>query len=690
MAAASAAILAGAGIVIGARAASAAPAAPVGHYSGTITNGGGRTVDFDLTAAGTIAQFTANTWLYCGGFPASTPWPWDAAPAIPVADDGTWDREWTFTDPADPSIYFQVSEQGVVNADGTASGTNLMELRWSDGSLFCGGETFSWTAQVEGAVYDPEVSVTPASVTVSGLASPGVTVAGSGYPGNTSVTVSLDGTTAGTVTTNASGAFTYTLTRAGVAAGAHTVRATDGTNEAQATLTVTEDPVVYDPEVSVTPASVTVSGLASPGVTVAGSGYPANTSVTVSLDGTTAGTATTNASGAFTYTLTSPGVAPGAHTVRATDGTNEASATLTVTEDPVVYDPEVTLTPSSVTVSGLASPGVTVAGSGYPANTSVTVSLDGTTAGTATTNASGAFTYTLTSPGVAPGAHTVRATDGTNEASATLTVTEDPVVYDPEVSVTPASVTVSGLASPGVTVAGSGYPANTSVTVSLDGTTAGTATTNASGAFTYTLTSPGVAPGAHTVRATDGTNEASATLTVTEDPVVPDPPSVKPEQDTISAGDLAGTGLLFSGEGFPPGAAVIVLLDGAEVGTATANADGAFEYRLVRADVAAGVHVLAAVSGDLRVETEFAVTADEEPTPEPSDTGSPTPSPTSSATSSPTSTSSPTTTPSPTRSGEELASSGADGSGLSVALGVATLAVAAGGALLRARRRRLA
>jgi len=506
MAAASAAILAGAGIVIGAGAASAAPAAPVGHYSGTITNGGGRTVDFDLTAAGTIAQFTANTWLYCGGFPASTPWPWDAAPAIPVADDGTWDREWTFTDPADPSIYFQVSEQGVVNADGTASGTNLMELRWSDGSLFCGGETFSWTAQVEGVVYDPEVSVTPASVTVSGLASPGVTVAGSGYPGNTSVTVSLDGTTAGTVTTNASGAFTYTLTRAGVAAGSHTVRATDGTNEAQATLTVTEDPVVYDPEV--------------------------------------------------------------------------------------------TLTPSSVTVSGLASPGVTVAGSGYPANTSVTVSLDGTTAGTATTNASGAFTYTLTSPGVAPGAHTIRATDGTNEASATLTVTEDPVV--------------------------------------------------------------------------------------------PDPPSVTPEQDTISAGDLAGTGLLFSGEGFPPGAAVIVLLDGAEVGTATANADGAFEYRLVRADVAAGVHVLAAVSGDLRVETEFAVTADEEPTPEPSDTGSPTPSPTSSATSSPTSTSSPTTTPSPTRSGEELASSGADGSGLSVALGVATLAVAAGGALLRARRRRLA
>jgi uncharacterized protein (DUF2141 family) len=263
---------------------------------------------------------------------------------------------------------------------------------------------------------------------IAGAGGSTVTLSGSSYTPTTSLTVTFDGTrlkTSGLCTTDASGYLLASnhcaFTVPAVAAGLHTVTASDGTYSGSATFTVTRG-------ISLSPSA----GAVGSSVTINGSGFaPFDTialtfdrsSVSVTASGVTA--CTTDASGRFSScTFIVPPKTAGSYTVTATDrSANSASASYTV-------KPLIRLTSSAGTSVGAVGSTVLLSGSNYTPGSSLTVTFDGTrlkTSGLCTMDASGNLPASnncaFTVPDVRAGIHNVAASDSNaNSASAIFTV----------------------------------------------------------------------------------------------------------------------------------------------------------------------------------------------------------------------------------------------------------------------------
>ena len=578
--------------------ASAAPDVQAGVYEGYIGNSTERMVSFPVSSSGVIGEISGQTYMYCSGWPV--PIYWGENPPIQIADDGSFYAEYWFTYD-DPTSDTRFRFSGQIDSNGIATGEMRVHMPNLDG---CAEGTEPFTAYNVAPVADPDISVSPTTVTVSELAAGGIEVLGTDFPADSTVTFDIGGVSAGSATTNASGSFTGTAS-ATVSAGTHTLTATSGAASASATITVEADPVVYNPEISLVPTTVTVSELADAGTQVTGEGFPANTAVELRIGSAAAGNATTDAEGRFSASATAT-VAPGTHTVTATAGGETATAQLTVEADPIVYDPEISLSPDTVTVSELADGGIDVLGTDFPAGASVSVTIGGTTAGDGTVAADGTFTIAATAS-VAPGTHTLTASANGVTATAQLTVEADPVVYDPEITLAPTTVTVSDLADSGVAVEGTGFPADSTVTFTIGGTDAGTATADADGSFSGTA-SAAVAAGTHTLTASANGVSATAQLTVEADPVVYDP-EISLSPDSVTVSELAGGGIDVLGDDFPAGASVSVTIDGTPAGNGTVASDGTFSVAAT-ASVAPGTHTVTATAGGETASAELTVEAD--------------------------------------------------------------------------------
>lgn len=103
-------------------------------------------------------------------------------------------------------------------------------------------------------------------------------------------------------------------------------------------------------------------------------------------------------------------------------------------------------------------------------------------------------------------------------------------VPDPEVSVDLPELIESDLAEGGLTITGSGFPAEAVVTLTVAGEDAGEEAADADGAVSFTFTSSTLGVGTHEVVLTSGEWSASTSFTVTEDPADPEPtPDPTPE-----------------------------------------------------------------------------------------------------------------------------------------------------------------
>lgn len=312
---------------------------------------------------------------------------------------------------------------------------------------------------------------------------------------------------------------------------------------------------------------------------VTGSGWPANTQVSVQVTAPGGGIVsdpvpvTTDGNGAFTVDYFVPNVTvPGTgYTVTATAGavsatdTTEVTAAATVDAAPAVQ----------------AGTDLAVSGANWPANTQVSVQLSAPASGPnvggpvlVTTDGSGTFTVAYPVPAGTPAAtgYTVTASVGTQTATDTTEVTDAPVA-----AVDAAPTVQAGTSLP---VTGSNWPGNTQVSVQLTAPGGGadvggpvTATTNASGDFTLDYPVPAsAAPGAaYTVTATAGAVTAIDTTEVTAAAAVD-------AADTVQA----GTSLPVTGTNWPASTQVSVQLTapgGGNVGgpvTATTDASGGF------------------------------------------------------------------------------------------------------------------
>lgn len=322
-----------------------------------------------------------------------------------------------------------------------------------------------------------------------------IVINGDGFTAFGSVSVFFDSestTALTTVTANSTGILpATTITIPASYRGTHTIFVRDNTSPA---ISASQSFNLNQTKISLS----ATSGQVGTSVTINGNGFPASTSISFEFDGAafTGVTAINSGSnGSFTKTgVIIPTTTSGAHTIAArysSDAGAIAEATFTVTA-------KITMTPTT----GTAGQSVMVTGSGFAPTATVTLAYDSFPLSTAPasvlTAANGTFTAQFTAPGAAAGAHTIVAADGQGAvASAVFTST-----ITAEVS------PVTNAAAPGnvgqdITVTGTGFMPNGTVTVKFDTETKATVTANATGGFTATFKVPAVAKGDHSITAAD-------------------------------------------------------------------------------------------------------------------------------------------------------------------------------------------
>lgn len=301
-------------------------------------------------------------------------------------------------------------------------------------------------------------------------------------------------------------------------------------------------------EVLTTP-TPTISGTATPGQTV-----------TVSIDGVVVGTVTAGADGSWSLPLTTP-LSDGAHTATATvstaagDATDSTAFVVDATTNVAITTPTDggTTTDATPDLRGTGEPGATIV-----------VTLDGVEIGTVTVEADGTWVLLLDEP-LRNGEHTVSvtATDAsgntaTDEVTFTVNANTDIAITEPaNESVTNDNTpTIRGTAVPGATIV-----------ITIDGEEVGTVTADEEGNWELPVTTA-LDDGEHVVIATatdPAGNTASDSSTFTVDTrttvrIV----SVTPQ------GVITGTG--------EPGATIVIVIDGVEVGTVTVDEDGNWTF----------------------------------------------------------------------------------------------------------------
>ena len=345
----------------------------------------------------------------------------------------------------------------------------------------------------------------------------------------------------------------------------------------------------------------------------------ANTLVTIKDGGTTLGTTTADATGAWSFT---PGaLGNGAHTFSASQidpAGHTAIATLSFTLDktaPVVSVALVSDTGVSANDKITSNPAVKGVGQ---ANTLVTIKEGALTLGTAMADAAGAWSFAPV--GLADGAHTLSASQtdlAGNTGTAALSLTLDRVAPAVGIAlVSDTGVSASDNISANPALRGTGQ-ASTLVTIKEGGTTLVAKTADATGAWSFT---PILADGVHTLTATQtdlAGNTATASLNLTLDRVAPVVSMALVADTGVSASDRITSNPAIAGTG-QANTLVTIKEGGLTLGTTMADAAGAWSFT---PGLASGAHTLTATQTDLAGNTATASLSFTLTAPEPSQAG---------------------------------------------------------------------
>ena len=338
--------------------------------------------------------------------------------------------------------------------------------------------------------------------------------------------------------------------------------------------------------------------------------------MTISDQNGVIGTATASASGSWTLTP-SVRLSEGEHrfTVTATDAAgnvSDPSNTFVLTLDFTAPDA------SLVAITGVddqvgavtgqvASGGTTddnrptISGTGAEAGNTITVYNNGAVIGTATVQADGGWSMTPTLP-LADGLYTLTATESDAVGNVTPASPEYAINVVTVAPNPPVITSVEGNAEPNSgalqkgdvtndstpTLSGSAVAGGT-VTVFDNGAAIGTAVVDGSGAWSFTPSAP-LAEGNHNLTAsvTDNigqTSPATGAFDIVVDTIAPDPVTgltvtddVGAEQGALSAGQVTDDNTPTFGGRAEAGSTVTVYDNGAAIGSAVADASGAWSF----------------------------------------------------------------------------------------------------------------
>jgi hypothetical protein len=421
----------------------------------------------------------------------------------------------------------------------------------------------------------------------------------------------FDGTAVvATTTAGANGA--WNVTTGALAIGTHNLTAT-ATDVAGTTSAASQplDPVI-GPAPPAAPQITSFSpdsGIAGDHITnqdkltLAGTAV-ANSTVKV-FDGTMqVGTATADSTGAWTLTTTK--LAGGSHSLTATGTvsgvTSVASSPFSVTVDTVAPAAPVLVSDSVVDTNHVLLTGTA------EANSTITVYDGTTTVGTTTTGANG--TWSVTTPALASGTHALTAT-ATDVAGKTSAMSDalDPVIPGP-----PTGPTVPTIVSFSPETGSAGDHITNDNAVTLTGTAVAGSTvdvfdgtdqigsTTADGKGQWSLTTPELSDGSHSLTATDTdasghTSAASRAFSITTDTHQPDAPTMTAySQGGVAVGSATTLHDLVL-EGTAEAHSKIEIFDGEKsIGTATTNDSGTWSFEA--GHLAVGDHIFTATATD--------------------------------------------------------------------------------------------
>ena len=264
------------------------------------------------------------------------------------------------------------------------------------------------------------------------------------------------------------------------------------------------------------------NGIVGTTVTINGKGYYADRNVTIyyavlpglrPYNETTSqavGTAVATPTGEFSFNFTIPNSTAGNHEVMAQDALdNLAKATFEVI-------PSATLDPTS----GAIGDRLTISGTGFGYGKYLNLYFNNTLVGYAKTNKYGNFEVTFFVPISGPGTYNVEAMGEDNnsgKAEFTIIITAD-ASFGP----------TTGSVGTELTVSGTGFIANSTVTIRFDSTQIATDTVKPDGTFSAIFQVPSSRYGEHTITASDGSNTKQFTFTMESTaPMAPVP--LKPE-----------------------------------------------------------------------------------------------------------------------------------------------------------------
>jgi outer membrane usher protein FimD/PapC len=425
---------------------------------------------------------------------------------------------------------------------------------------------------------------------------------------NSTVIIYKGGVVLDSVTANATGAYTYTFATA-LADGTYsiTVKDKDAAGNVSAfspALSITIDTVV--------PATPTAPVLVGGNNGVTNDATPdikgqaeANSTVTIYVDGVSAGTTAADASGNYTYTFTTD-LTNGAHaiTVTATDkaaNVSAASPALNITVD----NHAPATPPAPLLVGGnnnvTTDPTPDIKGSAE-ANSTVTIYSDGVVAGATIADANGDYTFTFPAQ-LMDGKHaiTVTAKDAMGNTSA-----ESPalnIVVDAHPPARPPAPVLVNIADsvtkdPTPDIKGKAE-ANSTVTIYSDQVAVGTTKADASGNYTFTFITD----------LTDGAHNITVTATDTANNVSPVSPALSLYIDTHAPGTPTAPVLVGGNDGLindatpdirgkaEPNSTANIYVDGVVAGTAPVDASGNYTFTFPAA-ISDGPHAITATATD--------------------------------------------------------------------------------------------
>ncbi len=416
---------------------------------------------------------------------------------------------------------------------------------------------------------------------------------------NSTVNLTVNGAAAGTAATDSAGHWSYTPS--GLAAGTHTIVASQtdmagNTGSASTSLSVSTLPQTVTEKLS-SDTGASANDQITSNAALTGTADPGST-IRFTIDGTPiTATATANASGVWSFTPT--GLADGSHTIvadatNATGATGSASLTFTLdSKAPVVTEALVGGGTSTTTgaLTGTAAP-----------NAVIKFAVDGTQiAGTATADANGNWSYTPS--GLTTGTHTVVASSSdiagnTGSASLTFNVGTSGGSGSSSQGTTAPVFTGASWANGKLTVTGTTPVPSETVWIYDGSSWVGGVTSDATGKFSFTAAA--AAGSSHSFGAI--AVDSAGHFTKTEAPYLytastsgtgtPVPPTVPPTgssglpivtekllSDTgVSATDGITANAALTGTA-DPNAIVHFTIDGTPIAaTATANASGAWSF----------------------------------------------------------------------------------------------------------------